>query len=64
VPVAGESFKRAAAARALKPSSRQALNRARSASGNGADMTYPPMKDESQKGRPGNPLTLGSAETL
>ena len=47
-----------------QPSSRQALNRARSASGNGADMTYPPMKDESQKGRPGNPLTLGSAETL
>lgn len=29
-----------------------------------ADMTYSPMKNEIQQGRRGNPLTLGSAETL
>ena len=58
-PVAGESFRRNAAARPLNPSSMYRRNRARSASGNGADMIHPPNQDEAQSRPHGNPPDSG-----
>lgn len=54
-PVAAEIFNRDAAACRLKSSSTNFLNRARSASGKGADKMHPPKHDESRIGSQGNP---------
>ncbi len=54
-PVAGETFKRDAAARPLNPSSIYSWNRARSASGKDGTMIHPPKQDESHNHALGNP---------
>ncbi len=56
VPIAP---RRNAAARPLNLSSNKLLNRARSASGKGADMIHPPIKEDSQNQLDGNPCDSG-----